>query len=159
MPVPVTNDALFSRRGADVAVTEEASDAAASGHTILRARPSTAKPMAKLRTVTGRATCHFVDTSILAGVDNEERSDSRRKGGRARFTHFLSVPFNTADIREKFDQIKSEILAKYTGDDQLSITEELFQNPAKIHLTFGIMVSCFVVTARFNIELLSEPRE
>jgi len=58
---------------------------------------------------------------------------------RARFTHFLSVPFNTELIRERFLELKKQILEKYGENEQLDYSEELFQSPAKIHLTFGIM--------------------
>lgn len=50
------------------------------------------------------------------------------------------MPFNTTLIRDRFLELKKQILDKYGDNEQLNYGEELFQSPAKIHLTFGIMV-------------------
>jgi activating signal cointegrator complex subunit 1 len=51
---------------------------------------------------------------------------------KQQFTHFLSISFATRDIMDNFDKFKSEIL----NDPEIyGISESLFQNPQKLHLT------------------------
>lgn len=59
-------------------------------------------------------------------------------GARAKlnFTHFLSVPMVDTAIQRSFQDFKEKVLS----DPQIfGITEELFQNPSKLHLTLVSM--------------------
>ncbi|RWS28813.1 activating signal cointegrator 1 complex subunit 1-like protein [Leptotrombidium deliense] len=55
------------------------------------------------------------------------------------FTHFISIPFTDEKMLKSFDEFRREVLQEpstvYSNVDTL-----LFQNPNKIHLTFGILV-------------------
>lgn len=47
-------------------------------------------------------------------------------------THFVSIPLNDAPIMGRFIQFKEVVLAR-------NIDQRLFQNPAKLHLTIGVL--------------------
>lgn len=51
---------------------------------------------------------------------------------RPRFTHFLSISFATAEIKDNFLKFKNEVL---NDQDLTDIDELLFQRPEKLHLT------------------------
>lgn len=56
-----------------------------------------------------------------------------------RFTHFLSIPFNNPEFKKSFTEFKMKVLGMETITRGGNITESYFQNPQKLHLTFGIM--------------------
>lgn len=60
-----------------------------------------------------------------------------KKGGS--FTHFLAIPFTNELVLSNFAIFKNRILNDVNHCDKSNIDESLFQNPKKIHLTFGIM--------------------
>lgn len=53
------------------------------------------------------------------------------------FTHFLSIPFVTEEIRKNFAQFKHEVL---NDSDIYGINEALFQKEEKLHLTITMLV-------------------
>ncbi|KAK6631955.1 hypothetical protein RUM44_006985 [Polyplax serrata] len=62
-------------------------------------------------------------------------SSSRQK---LTFTHFVSVPTNSDEIKRNFMNFKEEIL-RYFGNDR-GVDESIFQNPNKLHLTISTLV-------------------
>ncbi|XP_074597068.1 activating signal cointegrator 1 complex subunit 1 [Brevipalpus obovatus] len=60
-----------------------------------------------------------------------------KKGGS--FTHFLAIPFTNELVLSNFAIFKNRILNDVDNCDKANIDESLFQNPKKIHVTFGIM--------------------
>ncbi|XP_006822825.1 activating signal cointegrator 1 complex subunit 1-like [Saccoglossus kowalevskii] len=62
--------------------------------------------------------------------------DSARQ--RQQFTHFLSVPLNSEQVKNGFEEFKLDVLRECFGDRGLD--ETLFQNPVKLHLTIGTLV-------------------
>ncbi|XP_054838908.1 activating signal cointegrator 1 complex subunit 1 isoform X2 [Eublepharis macularius] len=54
------------------------------------------------------------------------------------FTHFLSFALNQPVIQEKFLHFKEEVLKKCSKNH--GISDSLFQNPAKLHMTIGTLV-------------------
>ena len=58
------------------------------------------------------------------------------------FTHFLSIPIcqssSSNNFKEKFNEFKKNVLEQCS--DERGITEELFQQPPKLHLTVGTLV-------------------
>ncbi|XP_071566997.1 activating signal cointegrator 1 complex subunit 1 isoform X3 [Temnothorax nylanderi] len=57
---------------------------------------------------------------------------------KMRFTHFLSIPLNKKEIIDKYISFKNDVLEKY-DKSTYNIDESLFQTPAKLHLTIGIL--------------------
>uniref|UniRef100_A0A0N8C0X7 Activating signal cointegrator 1 complex subunit n=1 Tax=Daphnia magna TaxID=35525 RepID=A0A0N8C0X7_9CRUS len=55
---------------------------------------------------------------------------------RMPFTHFVSIPLTTPNIKVRFIQFKNDVLQFSRG----AIDEDLFQNPDKLHLTIGTLV-------------------
>ncbi|KAJ8681231.1 hypothetical protein QAD02_017018 [Eretmocerus hayati] len=55
------------------------------------------------------------------------------------FTHFLSIPGTSDEVRENFEKFKSDVLSKY-GTGVRGISEGLFQDSDKLHLTLAILV-------------------
>ncbi|RWS04213.1 activating signal cointegrator 1 complex subunit 1-like protein [Dinothrombium tinctorium] len=55
------------------------------------------------------------------------------------FTHFISIPFNHEVMQNNFNTFRENI-CKHPSVEQWNINSLLFQNPNKIHLTFGILV-------------------
>ncbi|XP_039280349.1 activating signal cointegrator 1 complex subunit 1 isoform X2 [Nilaparvata lugens] len=72
---------------------------------------------------------------------------------RQQFTHFISIPFLTDRIRERFLSFKSEILANMHGER--GIVEEVFQKPEKLHMTLCVMVLSDEVERAKAIEVLN----
>ncbi|XP_070539083.1 activating signal cointegrator 1 complex subunit 1-like [Ptychodera flava] len=62
--------------------------------------------------------------------------DSARQ--RQPFTHFVSVPLCTDEIKNGFEEFRLDVLRQCHGLQ--GIEESLFQNPLKLHLTFGTLV-------------------
>ena len=50
-------------------------------------------------------------------------------------THFVSIPLNVDPIMGEFAQLKETAMSQNWG----TINEQLFQNPAKLHLTLGVL--------------------
>lgn len=75
--------------------------------------------------------------------DGNARGPARRPPRQTkpfvRLTHFLSIPLNSPAIQERFQTFKTEVLSKFGETEKAFIKEDLFQNPVKIHLTFGVM--------------------
>jgi len=68
---------------------------------------------------------------------------SRRKMG---FTHFLSIPLNTARMQESFVDFRTKVLEHVGGVsgvkvavDERRIDETVFQTPSLLHLTIGVL--------------------
>ena len=69
---------------------------------------------------------------------------SRRKMG---FTHFLSIPLNTARMQESFVDFRTKVLEHVGGGvsgvkvavDERRIDETVFQTPSLLHLTIGVL--------------------
>lgn len=57
---------------------------------------------------------------------------------KIRYTHFLSIPLNKEEIINKYISFKNDILEKYSKT-AYNIDESLFQTPAKLHLTIGML--------------------
>ncbi|KAH9512759.1 activating signal cointegrator 1 complex subunit [Bulinus truncatus] len=57
---------------------------------------------------------------------------------RQPFTHFLSIPVCSEAICKRFEEFKSEILEKCSGDRGFDAS--LFQNPKRLHFTLGTLV-------------------
>lgn len=55
---------------------------------------------------------------------------------KQQFTHFLSVPFRTDEIKRSFIRFRDEIMA---GSPVYGLDSSLFQNPTKLHLTLGTL--------------------
>nr|CAH0100675.1 unnamed protein product [Daphnia galeata] len=55
---------------------------------------------------------------------------------RMPFTHFVSIPLSTPDIKTRFLQFKNDVLRFSRG----AIEDDLFQNADKLHLTIGTLV-------------------
>ncbi|XP_046446258.1 activating signal cointegrator 1 complex subunit 1-like [Daphnia pulex] len=55
---------------------------------------------------------------------------------RMPFTHFVSIPLTTPEIKTRFLQFKNDVLRFSRG----AIEDDLFQNPDKLHLTIGTLV-------------------
>ena len=53
------------------------------------------------------------------------------------FTHFLSIPVNTASVQENFLRFKSSVLE--TVEDVYGLDETIFQTETLLHLTVGTM--------------------
>lgn len=68
----------------------------------------------------------------------KNRIDLIVASGRSKipFTHFLSVAFTTAEIRENFLKFKNEIL---NDSEIFGIDKSLFQTPQKLHLTIATL--------------------
>ncbi|XP_029164380.1 uncharacterized protein LOC114935663 [Nylanderia fulva] len=62
--------------------------------------------------------------------------ESLRK--KIRYTHFLSIPLNKKGIIDNFNAFKDDVLEKY-DKTKYNIDESLFQIPAKLHLTIGML--------------------
>jgi activating signal cointegrator complex subunit 1 len=60
---------------------------------------------------------------------------------KLQFTHFLSVPFTTAEIQKNYAQFKSSVLQ---DPDIFGIDESLFQKPEKLHLTITTLYATVV---------------
>ncbi|XP_059612877.1 activating signal cointegrator 1 complex subunit 1-like [Phlebotomus argentipes] len=65
----------------------------------------------------------------------EELVASSRRN--AAVTHFVSIPCCSEDVKQAFDQFKRAVLA---GPPVDGLTEKMFQNPLKLHLTLTVMV-------------------
>jgi len=90
-----------------------------------------------------------------------------------RFTHFISIPFNIAPMKTRFQVFMDEVLEKSAYIDQqiseggdvhgaqslTNIDKYLFQDPAKLHLTFGIMKLTNENEMQQATELLKNLRE
>lgn len=72
-------------------------------------------------------------------VSAKNRLDLIIIAGRAKhqFTHFLSVPFGTQEVKSNFARFKQEILS---NPDIHGVDESLFQKPEKLHLTILMLV-------------------
>ncbi|XP_011632959.1 activating signal cointegrator 1 complex subunit 1 isoform X1 [Pogonomyrmex barbatus] len=57
---------------------------------------------------------------------------------KIRYTHFLSIPLNKKNIIDKYISFKKDILEKYNKTAS-NIDESIFQLPAKLHLTIGML--------------------
>lgn len=66
---------------------------------------------------------------------------------------------NLVPIQDKFDTFKAEVLEKYATDEELHVSEDLFQNKNKIHLTFGIMDLKDEEEEKKAIDLLNKCKE
>lgn len=55
---------------------------------------------------------------------------------KLRFNHFLSIPFASDEIKTSFSLFKEQIL---NDTEIFGITENMFQNPLKLHLTIAIL--------------------
>ncbi|RWS23173.1 activating signal cointegrator 1 complex subunit 1-like protein [Leptotrombidium deliense] len=62
--------------------------------------------------------------------------DSARQ--RSEFTHFIAIYARDSNIQENFKQFKNDVLGKH--GNARGITNEVFQEEYKLHLTFGILV-------------------
>lgn len=55
------------------------------------------------------------------------------------FTHFISIPGNTDEIKENFKKFKENVL-KTSGFGVRGINEDIFQKSEKLHLTIIMLV-------------------
>lgn len=55
------------------------------------------------------------------------------------FTHFLSIPTNTDEIKENFKKFKEDVLKNFSKGVR-GIQEEIFQKAEKLHLTIIMLV-------------------
>lgn len=62
--------------------------------------------------------------------------DSARK--RQPFTHFLSIPIQSEEIVEKFEEFKFNVLDDDAKDS--AVDASIFQSPQKLHMTIGTLV-------------------
>lgn len=73
------------------------------------------------------------------------------------FTHFLSIPIcqssSSKSIKDKFEEFKKNVLEQCATER--GITNELFQQPTKLHLT----VTTFVLLSKSEIDFLKETLE
>ncbi|XP_077987756.1 activating signal cointegrator 1 complex subunit 1-like [Glandiceps talaboti] len=73
-------------------------------------------------------------TSAMTRID--VLVDSARQ--RQQFTHFVSIPITSKDVTNGFEDFKLDVLRECHGDR--GVEESIFQNPVKLHLTFGTLV-------------------
>ncbi|KAK3094700.1 hypothetical protein FSP39_005155 [Pinctada imbricata] len=73
------------------------------------------------------------------------------------FTHFLSIPFNQNDMKDKFEEFKSDVLRLCDGDRGIDGT--IFQKPEKLHLTIGTLVLLNQNEIQKAIDVLQECKE
>ncbi|XP_052272061.1 activating signal cointegrator 1 complex subunit 1-like isoform X6 [Dreissena polymorpha] len=73
---------------------------------------------------------------ISAKTRIEVLLDSGRQ--KTAFTHFVSVPFNTAEIMNAFTDFKNDVLRDCDGER--GVDASIFQNASKLHLTIGCLV-------------------
>lgn len=55
------------------------------------------------------------------------------------FTHFVSIPGNSDQVKENFKKFKEGILREH-GKGVRAIKEEIFQKPERLHLTVIMLV-------------------
>lgn len=79
---------------------------------------------------------HDKKSVVSAKTRIEVMVDSARK--RQPFTHFLSIPIQSEDIVEKFEDFKFNILDDDVKDS--AVDTSIFQNPQKLHMTLGTLV-------------------
>ncbi|BES97242.1 activating signal cointegrator 1 complex subunit [Nesidiocoris tenuis] len=75
---------------------------------------------------------------------------------KRRYTHFLSIPCNGSNFRQGFSAFKTKVLEENVDG---TITESLFQNPAKLHLTLGVMTLSSDEEKKQAVETLSFCKE
>jgi activating signal cointegrator complex subunit 1 len=75
---------------------------------------------------------------------------------KLQFTHFLSVPFTTAEIQKNYAQFKSSVLQDL---DVFGIDESLFQKPEKLHLTITTLSLLDNEDRAIAAELLQDCKE
>ena len=65
-------------------------------------------------------------------------ASSRAKMG---FTHFISIPLNSAEMQEAFTAFKAQVLETLRGEPYSirRIDETVFQTPSLLHLTVGVL--------------------
>ncbi|XP_026470815.1 activating signal cointegrator 1 complex subunit 1 [Ctenocephalides felis] len=71
------------------------------------------------------------------------------------FTHFLSIPFNSAEIKDRFQEFKARILE----NPLIFVDPKSFQIPEKLHLTIGTMCLMDNEDRALAAELLNECRK
>lgn len=55
------------------------------------------------------------------------------------FTHFISIPGNSDEVKENFEKFKREVL-KNCNTGVRGVKEEIFQKPERLHLTLIMLV-------------------
>uniref|UniRef100_A0A147B4Q2 Activating signal cointegrator 1 complex subunit 1 n=1 Tax=Fundulus heteroclitus TaxID=8078 RepID=A0A147B4Q2_FUNHE len=70
------------------------------------------------------------------------------------FTHFLSFPLNDGKVQEGFQKFKDEVLRQCSQDH--GVSESIFQNPTKLHLTIGTLALLNDAEVRKACEHLQE---
>lgn len=55
------------------------------------------------------------------------------------FTHFISIPGNSDEIKGNFKKFKDEVLSNYSTGVR-GLKEDIFQKPEKLHLTLIMLV-------------------
>uniref|UniRef100_A0A915KIY2 K Homology domain-containing protein n=1 Tax=Romanomermis culicivorax TaxID=13658 RepID=A0A915KIY2_ROMCU len=89
---------------------------------------------------------HQIGETVIRGGNKMQILECRRRilavvdSARRRYdpTHFLSIPFINAEIRNNFEHFKKKILSECS--ESSGIREEIFMKTAKLHLTIGVMV-------------------
>lgn len=82
---------------------------------------------------------------VITGINRESVAKARRRmelmaltaRQKQQFTHFLSLPINSDNIKSGFLQFQGKVLAECRGR---GIGQDLFQDPCKLHLTLGTLV-------------------
>jgi len=87
----------------------------------------------------GRGDRRRYNNSNSENTAGDDRQSSTRFFRRSQLSHFLSIPLNTTEIQEKFNELRQDIIDKFGDNDEMFIGEDLFQTPAKIHITLGVM--------------------
>ncbi|KAI1298169.1 Activating signal cointegrator 1 complex subunit 1 [Halotydeus destructor] len=73
------------------------------------------------------------------GRPRRYRRDNNGRPSRANITHFISIPFNTPAIQDEFNAFREDVLGQHGEAEDMFIGSDLFQRPAKIHITFGVL--------------------
>ena len=77
---------------------------------------------------------------------------------KLKFTHFISIPTNTGDIRENFIKFKEDVL-KTCDLETTGFNENMFQKPEKLHLTICMLHLLEELDQQKAIEALNTCKE
>lgn len=101
---------------------------------------------------------------VITGASKKDVASARRRirlmvlSSRKRlpYTHFISIPMNGLSIQSGFMSFKSEVLEKCKDR---GISENIFQNPERLHLTIGLLVLSDKVERTEAAKVLEECKE
>ncbi|XP_032453042.1 activating signal cointegrator 1 complex subunit 1-like [Nasonia vitripennis] len=103
---------------------------------------------------------------VITGVSRRDIMAARRRidilietsRSKLEFTHFVSIPGNSDEIKENFKKFKDEILRNCSTGVR-GLKEEIFQKPERLHLTLIMLVLLDEEDRKKAIEVLEICKE